>query len=159
VAAEGLEGDIAYVEARVLGLIDGIRYDVNKLQEQVDASAVEQPAMEEIEALIAAKVQEGILEAALSAKEVVKETTVVEKVVASTPELTEKDVELIAENIIARQLQQYELLIVRALRENAEQNQRLDALEAAQADFASKEEVEAVATKVAGLEKVKLGGT
>src|SRR5699024_1835583 len=71
----------------------------------------------------------------------------------------EKDVELIAENIIARQLQQYELLIVRALRENAEQNQRLDALEAAQADFASKEEVEAVATKVAGLEKVKLGGT
>jgi len=58
IAAESAEGDIAYVEARVLGLIDGIRYDVNKLQEQVNEPAVEQPSMEEIEALIAAKVQE-----------------------------------------------------------------------------------------------------
>ena len=159
IAAEALEGDIAYVEARVLGLIDGIRYDVNKLQEQVDAPAVEQPSMEEIEALIAAKVQEGILEAALSAKEVVKETTVVERVVSTTPELTEEDVELIAQAMIAQQLQQYELLIVRALRENAEQSERLDALEAAQADLATKEELTEVKTAVKALEKVKFGGT
>lgn len=159
IAAEALEGDIAYVEARVLGLIDGIRYDVNKLQEQVDAPAVEQPSMEEIEALIAAKVQEGILEAALSAKEVVKETTVVERVVSTTPELTEEDVELIAQAMIAQQLQQYELLIVRALRENAEQSERLDALEAAQADLATKEELAEVKTAVKALEKVKFGGT
>ena len=159
IAAEGLEGDIAYVEARVLGLIDGIRYDVNKLQEQVDAPAVEQPSMEEIEALIAAKVQEGILEAALSAKEVVKETTVVEKVVSTTPELTEEDVELIAQAMIAQQLQQYELLIVRALRENAEQTERIEALEAAQAELATKEELAEVKTAVKALEKVKFGGT
>ncbi len=159
IAAEGLEGDIAYVEARVLGLIDGIRYDVNKLQEQVDAPAVEQPSMEEIEALIAAKVQEGILEAALSAKEVVKETTVVEKVVSTTPELTEEDVELIAQAMIAQQLQQYELLIVRALRENAEQTERIEALEAAQAELATKEELAEVKTAVKALEKIKLGGT
>ena len=141
IATEALEGDLAYLEARVLGLVDGIRYDVNKVQGQV--AGLEQPSMEEIEALIAAKIQEGLLEAALSAKEVVKETTIVERVVSETPELTEEDVEAIAEALIVKQLQKYDILV----RENREFIIGL---------FDRVDEMDA---RITDLEKVKLSGS
>lgn len=148
IAAESLDGDIAYLEARVLGLLDGIRYDVNKLQGQVNG--LEIPSTEEIEALIAAKVQEGLLSAALGAKEVVKETTIVERVVSETPELTEADVEAIAEALILKQLQKYDILV----RENRDfiigLFDRVDEIEGKQAE---------VDARLAALEKVKFSGS
>ncbi|HHU61611.1 MAG TPA: S-layer homology domain-containing protein, partial [Natronincola sp.] len=69
-ANEAIEGDVAYLEARLLGLVDGIRYDVNRIQEQLDAG-VEPVGIEELEEMIAAKVQEVVLEAALGTKETV----------------------------------------------------------------------------------------
>ena len=101
IATEALEGDMAYLEARMLGLIDGIRHDMNKLEEQ-EVVVVEQPSMDEIEALIAARVQEALLGVASG----VKETTIVERVVSTTPELTRTDVELIAEALIRKQVQE-----------------------------------------------------
>ena len=101
IAAEALEGDMAYLEARMLGLIDGIRHDMSKLEEQ-EVVVVEQPSMDEIEALIAARVQEAILGVASG----VKETTIVERVVSTTPELTKADVEFIAEALIRKQVQE-----------------------------------------------------
>ncbi len=101
VATDALEGDMAYLEARMLGLIDGIRHDMSKLEEQQNAG-VEQPSMDEIEALIAARVQEALLNVASG----VKETTIVERVVSTTPELTRQDVELIAEALIRKQVQE-----------------------------------------------------
>ncbi|NLL49403.1 MAG: S-layer homology domain-containing protein, partial [Firmicutes bacterium] len=103
IAIDALEGDMAYLEARMLGLIDGIRYDMNLLEEQ-HAVGVEAPSMDEIEALIAAKVQESLLDVASG----VKETTIVERVVSTTPELTRQDVELIAEALIRQQVQAVE---------------------------------------------------
>jgi len=97
IAAEALEGDIAYVENRVLGLVDGIRYDINTLQEQVDG--LEIPSLDEVEALIAEQIEEALL---AGAQEVVHETTVIERVVVTDPELTEEDVELIAEELITK---------------------------------------------------------
>lgn len=150
IATEALEGDIAYVEARVLGLVDGIRFDVNRLQEQLDAEPeVEIPSMEEIEALIAAKVEEGILEAALSAKEVVKETTIVEKAVSTVPEVTEEDVELIAEALIAQQLKKYDIILNETRDHIVTLYTRLDEVEADQADLKA---------KVKELEKVAFSG-
>lgn len=101
IANDALQGDMAYLEARMLGLIDGIRYDMNKLEEQHNAG-VEQPSMDEIEALIAARVQEGLLNVASG----VKETTIVERVVSTTPELTKQDVEFIAEALIRKQVEE-----------------------------------------------------
>lgn len=101
IATEALEGDMAYLEARMLGLIDGIRHDMSQLEEQ-EVVVVEQPSMDEIEALIAARVQEALLGVASG----VKETTIVEKVVSTTPELTRTDVELIAEALIRKQVQE-----------------------------------------------------
>ena len=103
IAIDAIEGDMAYLEARMLGLIDGIRYDMNLLEEQ-HVAGVEQPSMDEIEALIAAKVQESLLDVASG----VKETTIVERVVSTTPELTRQDVELIAEALIRQQVQEVE---------------------------------------------------
>jgi len=101
IAIDALEGDMAYLEARMLGLIDGIRYDMNRIEEQ-GVAGVEQPSMDEIEALIAARVQESLLDVASG----VKETTIVERVVSTTPELTRADVELIAEALIRKQVQE-----------------------------------------------------
>lgn len=101
IANDALQGDMAYLEARMLGLIDGIRYDMNKLEEQANAG-VEQPSLDEIEALIAARVQEALLNVASG----VKETTIVERVVSTTPELTKQDVEFIAEALIRKQVQE-----------------------------------------------------
>lgn len=154
----GLEvvgGDLAYVEHRVLGLIDGIRYDLNQFQGRLDELAeepvAEYPSLEEIEELIAAKVEEGILEAALSAKEVVKETTVIEKVVEEieVDGLTEEDVERIAEALIAAQLQKYDLLLDETRTHLYNIYTRLDDVEAAQAETAA---------AVKALEKVRLSG-
>lgn len=161
IAAEALEGDIAYVENRVLGLVDGIRYDLNKLQDQVDE--LEIPALDEIEALIAERIEEGLLAAA----DVALEPTVIEKVVVMEAELTEEDVELIAQELIAQQVQKYVRLIVDAFTEDiAELNERVAALEAAQADVATKEEVaavqadvDAVKADVKELQKIKWGGS
>ncbi|NMB01121.1 MAG: hypothetical protein GX971_06305 [Firmicutes bacterium] len=105
IAAEALGNDMASLEERMLSLIDGIRFDLNKLEDQV--AGVEQPSLDEIEALIAARVQEGLVEAAAG----VKETTIVERVVATTPELSKEDVEFIAEALIRRQVQKYDTLI------------------------------------------------
>lgn len=71
VAIEALTGDMAYLEARMLGLIDGIRYDLNQLKDQPE---VEVPSMDEIEELIAKRIEEAVLEAAAAAKE----TTIIE---------------------------------------------------------------------------------
>ena len=109
VAVEALEGDMAYLEARMLGLIDGIRHDLSKLDEQ-EVVVVEQPSMDEIEALIAERVQEALLGVASG----VKETTIVERVVSTTPELTRTDVELIAEALIRKQVQELD----RSVQEN-----------------------------------------
>lgn len=165
IAIEALEGDIAYVEYRVLGLVDGIRYDMNQLQEQVDG--LEIPSLEEIEALIAEKIEEGLLEAARSAQDAVQEPSVIEKVVVMEAELTEEDVELIAEELITQQVQKYVRVIVDSFSEDiAALNERVEALEAAQADFAGKadlaavkDDVDAVKADVKDLQKVKLGGT
>ncbi|NLJ79413.1 MAG: S-layer homology domain-containing protein [Firmicutes bacterium] len=151
---EMLGGDIAYVEHRMIGLVDGIRYDLDKLQEGFDGlsdAVAEQPSLEEIEELIAAKLEEGILEAALSAKEVVKETVVVEKVVEEieVDGLTEEDVEAIAEALIAGQLQKYDLLLDETREHLYAIYTRLDDVEAAQAEAAA---------AIKELEKVRLGG-
>ncbi|NMB21531.1 MAG: S-layer homology domain-containing protein [Firmicutes bacterium] len=103
IAIDAMEGDMAYLEARMLGLIDGIRYDMNLLEEQ-HATGVEAPSMDEIEALIAARIQESLLDVASG----VKETTIVERVVSTTPELTRQDVELIAEALIRQQVSEVE---------------------------------------------------
>ena len=105
VAAEALEGDMAYLEARMLGLIDGIRYDLDQLKDR--PVEVEAPSLEEIEALIAQRIEESILEAAAAAKE----TTIIERVVATTPELTKQDVEFIAEALIREQVSRLDLLV------------------------------------------------
>ena len=92
IANEALAGDMAYLEARMLGLIDGIRYDLDQLKDRpVEVPEVEVPSMEEIEELIAKRIEESILEAAAAAKE----TTIIERVVATTPELSKEDVEFI----------------------------------------------------------------
>ncbi len=155
---EVLEGDLAYVENRVGGLIHGLRFDLDKLQEQLqelaeaEEPAVEVPSLAEIEELIAAQVEAGIKEAALSAKEVVKETTVIEKVIEEieVDGLTEEDVELIAEALIAGQLQKYDILIDETRDHLYKIYTRLDEVEAAQAETAA---------AVKALEKVKLSGT
>jgi len=152
---EVLGGDIAYVEHRVLGLIDGIRYDLDNLQEQLDGLedvTAELPSLEEIEELVAAKIEEGILEAALSAKEVVKETTVIEKVIEEieVDGLTEEDVERIAEALIAGQIQKYDLLLDETRTHLYNIYTRLDDVEAAQAETAA---------AIKELEKVRLGGS
>ncbi len=169
IAAEALEGDIAYVENRVLGLVDGIRYDINTLQEQVDG--LEIPSLDEIEALIAEQIEAALL---AGAQDVVHETTVIERVVVTDPELTEEDVELIAEELITKRLQNYSRFIMDVLAADVEElNKRIDALEAAQADLASKDELAAVEADVAAvksdvdavkadvkdLQKVRIGGT
>jgi hypothetical protein len=100
IAIDALEGDMAYLEARMLGLIDGIRFDMNQLEEQ-QVTGVEPPSMDEIEALIAARIQESLLDVASG----VKETTIVERVVSTTPEMTKQDVEFIAEALIREQVQ------------------------------------------------------
>lgn len=147
IAAEAIEGDMAYLEARMLGLVDGIRFDVNKLKEQV--AGIEVPSMEEIEALIAASVEEGLVKAAAG----VKETTIVERVVATTPELTEADVELIAEALINAQLQKYDILV----RENRELIVGLyDRVDALEANAVTKEDLAALKAE---LSKVKFSGT
>ena len=105
IALDAIEGDMAYLEARMLGLVDGLRYDMSQLEAQHGVEVeVEQPSMDEIEALIAAKVQEGLLNVASG----VKETTIVERVVSTTPELTKQDVEFIAEALIRKQVQDVE---------------------------------------------------
>lgn len=155
---EVLEGDLAYVENRVGGLIHGLRFDLDQLQEQLDElaaleePAVEVPSLEEIEELIAAKIEAGIKEAALSAKEVVKETTIIEKIVEEieVDGLTEEDVELIAEALIAGQLQKYDILIDETRDHFYQIYTRLDEVEAAQAETAA---------AVKALEKIKLSGT
>jgi len=136
-------------------------YDLNKLQDQVDE--LEIPALDEIEALIAERIEEGLLAAA----DVALEPTVIEKVVVMEAELTEEDVELIAQELIAQQVQKYVRLIVDAFTEDiAELNERVAALEAAQADVATKEEVaavqadvDAVKADVKELQKIKWGGS
>lgn len=157
IATEALGGDMAYLEARMLGLIDGIRYDVNKVEEQV--TGIEQPSMDEIEALIAARIQESLLDVASG----VKETTIVERVVSTTPELTQADVELIAEALIRAQVQKYDALF----QENRDLIVGLiDWVEELDADLAVvKDDVEGVKADVAGLktsvaalEKVKFSG-
>ena len=62
IANEALAGDMAYLEARMLGLIDGIRYDLDQLKDRpVEVPEVEVPSMEEIEELIAKRIEESIL--------------------------------------------------------------------------------------------------
>lgn len=136
IAIEALAGDVSYLENRVLGLVDGIRYDVDQM---AGLSA------DEIEALIAAKVEEGIVEAALGAKE----TTIVERVVSTTPELTEEDVELIAEALIAQQIQKYDLILDDYRDHIVGILDRLDTLEQDQADAKA---------AIKELERVKFSG-
>lgn len=152
IAAEALQGDMAYLEARMLGLLDGIRYDVNKLQEA--QAGVEQPSMDEIEALIAARIQESLLDVASG----VKETTIVERVVSTTPELTKTDVELIAESLIRQQVGKYDALF----QENRDLIVGLvEWVDELDADVAVlKDDVAGLKTSVASLEKApKLSGT
>jgi len=156
VATEALAGDMAYLEARMLGLMDGIRYDLEQLkaqQEAHEAAYVEPPSMDEIEALIAKRIEESILEAAAAAKE----TTIIERVVATTPELTKEDVEFIAEALIRTQVQRLELMI--------EENR---AMIAALSDWVNdldsdvstlKEDVAGLKRSVAELEKIKMSGS
>lgn len=151
VAIEALADDNAYLEDRMLGLIDGLRNDLNQLEDQV--AGVEQPSMDEIEALIAARIQEGLIEAAAG----VKETTVVERVVATTPELTRDDVEFIAEALIRAQLEQYDLKI----QENRDLIVGLvDWVDEIDADVAVlKDDVADLKTTVAVLDKVRFSGS
>ena len=146
IATDALEGDMAYLEARMLGLIDGIRYDLNKLEE-TEAVVVEQPSMDEIEALIAQRIQESLVDVASG----VKETTIVERVVSTTPELTRDDVELIAEALIKRQIEQVnqEIQVNRELIVGL-----VDWVDEIDADVAVlKDDVEGLKTSVATLEK------
>ena len=146
IATDALEGDMAYLEARMLGLIDGIRYDLNKLEEAEDV-VVEQPSMDEIEALIAQRIQESLVDVASG----VKETTIVERVVSTTPELSKDDVEFIAEALIRRQIDQ--------VNQEVQTNRDLilglvDWVDEIDTDVAVlKEDVEGLKTSVATLEK------
>ena len=152
IALDAMEGDMAYLEARMLGLLDGIRYDMNQLEEQ-QATGVEQPSMDEIEALIAARIQESLLDVASG----VKETTIVERVVSTTPELTREDVEFIAESLIRQQVQGVE----RTVQENRALIEGLvDWVDELDEDVvAVKEDVAGLKTSVAALEKApKLSG-
>ena len=146
IALDAMEGDMAYLEARMLGLLDGIRYDMNQLEEQ-QATGVEQPSMDEIEALIAARIQESLLDVASG----VKETTIVERVVSTTPELTREDVEFIAESLIRQQVQGVE----RTVQENRALIEGLvDWVDELDEDVvAVKEDVAGLKTSVAALEK------
>ncbi|NLM41752.1 MAG: S-layer homology domain-containing protein [Firmicutes bacterium] len=150
VAVEALEGDMAYLEARMLGLIDGIRYDLEQLKNQPE---VEVPSMDEIEELIAKRIEEAIVEAAAAAKE----TTIIERVVATTPELSKEDVEFIAEALIRTQVQRLELLI----NENRAMIAALsDWVDEIDGDVATlKEDVAGLKTTVAELEKVQFSGS
>lgn len=156
VAIEALTGDMAYLEARMLGLIDGIRYDLNQLKDQPE---VEVPSMDEIEELIAKRIEEAVLEAAAAAKE----TTIIERVVATTPELTKEDVEFIAEALIRTQVQRLELLINENRAMIAALSDWVDELDGDVAvlkeDVAGlKEDVAAVEDRVTALEKVGFSG-
>ena len=145
-ANEAIEGDVAYLEARLLGLVDGIRYDVNRIQEQLDAG-VEPVGIEELEEMIAAKVQEVVLEAALGTKE----TVIVQEVIERAGDgLTEEDVEEIAENAMTKQFQLVEQFILKIMKEDQVQNARLDVLE---------EDMSAVKDGLEELQKVKLSGS
>jgi len=149
VAVEALEGDMAYLEARMLGLLDGIRYDLEQLKNKPE---VEVPSMDEIEELIAKRIEEAVLEAAAAAKE----TTIIERVVATTPELSKEDVEFIAEALIRTQVQRLELLI----NENRAMIAALsDWVDEIDGDVATlKEDVAGLKTTVAALEKVRFSG-
>jgi hypothetical protein len=147
-AIEALGGDMAYLEARMVGLIEGIRHDLSKLEErEPEVVVVEQPSMDEIEALMAARIQEALLGVASG----VKETTIVERVVSTTPELSRTDVELIAEALIRKQLQD----LSRTVQENRDLITGLvDWVDELDTNVATlKEDVEGLKTSVAKLEK------
>lgn len=150
VALEALEGDMAYLEARFLGLLDGIRYDLNQLKDQ--EIEVEVPSMEEIEALIAAKIEESLVDVAAA----VKEPAVIERVVTTTPEMSKEDVEFIAEALIYRQVQKFEGLF----QENRDLIAGLtDWVADLDTDVAVlKDDVADLKTTVADLEKVRFSG-
>ncbi|NLJ75018.1 MAG: S-layer homology domain-containing protein, partial [Firmicutes bacterium] len=125
IGQEALEGDMSYVENRVLGLVDGLRYDLDSLKDQPFELTPE--AEEVIADLVAEKVKEEIAAAELGAKEVVR--TVVEKVVVDEDAVTEDQVVMIAEELLAKNLRDYDVLLNKALRDNREQDKRLAALE------------------------------
>lgn len=125
IGQEALEGDMSYIENRVLGLVDGLRYDLDSLKDQPFELTPE--AEEVIANLVAEKVKEEIAAAELGAKEVVR--TVVEKVVVDEDAVTEEQVVMIAEELLAKNLRDYDILLDKALRDNREQDQRLAALE------------------------------
>ena len=116
---------------------------------------MEVPSMDENEEQNAKRIEEAVLEAAAAAKE----TTIIERVVATTPELTKEDVEIIAEALIRTQVQRMELLInenramIAALSDRVEE---LDGdLAVLKEDVAGlKEDVAAVEDRVTALEKV-----
>ncbi|MGB3854575.1 MAG: S-layer homology domain-containing protein, partial [Limnochordia bacterium] len=156
VAIEALTGDMAYLEARMLGLIDGIRYDLNQLKDQPE---VDVPSMDEIEELIAKRIEEAVLEAAAAAKE----TTIIERVVATTPELSKEDVEFIAEALIRAQVSRLELLINENRAMIAALSEWVDEIDtdvaAVKEDLAGvKEDVAGLQDAVSVLEKVQFSG-
>ena len=160
IANEALAGDMAYLEARMLGLIDGIRYDLDQLKDRpVEVPEVEVPSMEEIEELIAKRIEESILEAAAAAKE----TTIIERVVATTPELSKEDVEFIAEALIRAQVSRLELLINENRAMIAALSEWVDEIDtdvaAVKEDLAGvKEDVAGLQDAVSVLEKVQFSG-
>ncbi len=145
-ANEAIEGDVAYLEARLLGLVDGIRYDVNRIQEQLDAG-VEPVGIEELEEMIAAKVQEVVLEAALGTKE----TVIVQEVIERAGDgLTEEDVEEIAENAILNAIHTLQLDFYRVAQTVGEHEKTLKAHEA---------KLDELAADVKDLQRVQLSGS
>ncbi len=109
--------------------------EVEPVEHIIERQPIERPfqmtpeAEAAIAALVAELVKEELAEAKLGVEQVITETTIIERIVEAEDALTTADVERIVQELLSEALTDHAALINRALGQNAEQNQRIEALE------------------------------